>query len=459
MTDVETNNTGWVMFENAGTADFYALFFVGFTDKSNNPLAIGMFGSGFKLAIAAALRLGIKTILYIGRDKVTFKTVRRTVKQQVIDQLYFVQERADGTIEEHGTNLTLGYGAKDWKSSWGVYREILANSRDADPRGYEVVYGVEPKGREGFTRVFVEATEEILDIYRNADYYFKEERHASFVCDSGRLYPKVAPEGETYFYCKGMFVLSTPESSLYDMDLYYMPINESRDASTANLLTHVLQLFDVCPPDIKTDIIRFAIEKGEQGFVHTLENSLYWWQTRRAQSWVEAFRRAFPDHVLCSFSDIEYQSMLRMGRKAVRATRGLHRLLSSNGVMTAEKLLRQEEQSKREVFTPTGILAEHFEKAFNRVSSRLPEVNRLHISFVRLPAKERNVSFITCSRAGGEYQLSETLLKSGPKPIALTLVDALAQTKSVSGKCDPKYEEILMGMVLDCIGDCPERAI
>ena len=158
------------MFENAGIADFYALFFVGFTDKANDPVSIGMFGSGFKLAIASALRLGIKLVLYIGREKVTFRTVKRDVKGHNIEQLNFVRE-----------------------------------------------------------------------------------------------------------------------------------------------------------------------------------------------------------------------------------------------------------------------------------------INRLQVGFVRLPPHERNVSFVTCSRGRGEYQFSETLLKSGPRPISLALIDALAQTKSVSGKCDPRYEEALMHMVLDSV--------
>jgi len=443
---------GYVMFQNADVADFYALFLVGFTDKAGDPDAIGMFGSGFKLAVTAAMRLGIDLILYLDRDKVTFRTAPQTVKGEQVEQLVFIRQTPDGTTQEHGTNLTLGYGAKDWKTPWVVFREMLANCRDADPRGYEVVAGVAPKGREGFTRVFVEATEEILEIYRNLDSYFKEERNAMFVCDEGRVYPKCAPDGRTNFYCKGMYVLTTRDTSLFDLDLHHMPINESRDASTEHLLSHVLQLFDSCPPEMKTEIIRFAIESAQEG-IHTLESSLYWTQTRWPSAWVAAFRRAFPDHVLCSFSDVEYSNMLRLGRKAVRATRQLYRLLSSNGVQTAEKVLREEQEGQREIFEPEGFLKENYERAFTKVASRLPEVNRLNVRFVRLPRSERNVSFVTCSRARGDYQFSETLLKSGVKAISLALVDALAQTKSLSGKCDLDYEHELMDLVLECIGD------
>ncbi len=450
MTTVAKKNPGWVMFQNAGEVDFYALFLVGFTDKANDPQSIGMFGSGFKLAITSALRLGIQIILYIGREKITLKTTSRKVKGADVVQLIFVREDSDGIKQECATNLTLGYGARDWKLPWSVYREMLANCRDADPRSYEVVYGVDPKGVDGFTRVFVEATDDILDIYRNADYYFKEERHAIFSCDSGRIYPKAAQEGETFFYCKGMYVLATKDTSLYDFDLYHLPINESRDASTANLQSHVLQLLDLCPPDIKTEVVRFAIAKDEEG-IQTLESGLNWRQSRRSQSWVQAFQRAYPDHVLCSFSDIEYQSMVRIGRKAVRATRNLYSLLSSNGVLTAERILREEQKSTREVFEPKGNLADHYHSAFDRVSKRLPEVNRLNISFVRLPAGERNVSVVTCSRSGAEYQFTERLLRMGPKAISLALVDVLAQTKSLSGRCDPRYEDSLMTMVLESL--------
>lgn len=117
------------------------------------------------------------------------------------------------------------------------------------------------------------------------------------------------------------------------------------------------------------------------------------------------------------------------------------------------RAFRDEQEGQREVFQPEGYLKESFDRAFAKVASRLPELNRLSISFVRLLASERNVSFVTCSRARGEYQFYQTVLKSGLKAISLALVDALAQTKIVSGKCDLDYEDELMGMILECVGE------
>ena len=51
-----SEKNGYVMFQNVGATDFYALYLVGFTDKAGDPNTIGMFGSGFKLAVTAALR-------------------------------------------------------------------------------------------------------------------------------------------------------------------------------------------------------------------------------------------------------------------------------------------------------------------------------------------------------------------------------------------------------------------
>lgn len=182
----------YVMFENAGVADFNALFFVGYTDKAGRPDTIGQFGSGFKLGLTSALRLGIDVTVYLGREKVKAGTVRRKVKGDDVEQLVFHREGPEGMVETRETNLTLGYGARDWKDEWGVFREMLQNAFDADPRGYEVVYGVAPKGRDGFTRVFLEATEGILAIYRDLDSFFRDPRDAMFVCDQGRVYPKSA---------------------------------------------------------------------------------------------------------------------------------------------------------------------------------------------------------------------------------------------------------------------------
>ena len=111
------------------------------------------------------------------------------------------------------------------------------------------------------------------------------------------------------------------------------------------------------------------------------------------------------------------------------------------------------EEGQREVFHPEEVMKENFDHAFAKIAARLPEVNRLNISFIRLPPSERNVSFVTCSRARGEYQFSETLLKSGAKAVAMALIDALAQTKSLSGKCDLDYENKLTEMVLECVGE------
>jgi hypothetical protein len=447
---VNEKKNNYVMFQNAGTADFYALFLVGFTDKAGDPNAIGMFGSGFKLAITASLRMGIETVLFLGREKVTFKKAPRKVKGENIEQLVFVCESSEGEVKEFQTNLTLGYGAKDWKKPWVVFREIMANCRDADPHGYEVVAGIEPRGREGFTRVFVEATDEIMEIYRNLDFYFKEERHAIFSCDDGRIYPKHGDEGETNYYCKGMFVLSTHEKSLYDFDLTRMPINESRDASKENLSFHILRLYDMCPVDIKAEVLRFIIENSEMG-IQTLEGSLYLTQSNRPLSWADAFRHAFPDFVICTFSEIEYQGMVRLGRKAVRAGRELYRMLSSHGIMTAEKILRDEQNLLSENFQPQEDLKETFNRAFEIVAAKLPEVNMLNVSFVRLPPAEQNVTYVSHNRARGEYKFTETLLKSGVKAIGSALIDALAQTKSGRGKCDMSYECELIKAAWDCL--------
>lgn len=118
----------YVMFQNPGETDIYALYLVGFTDKADDPNTIGMFGSGFKQAATAALRLGIDLVVYLGRDKITFKTVARRVNGDDVRQLVFVWESPDGQVKELDTSLTLGYGAKDWKKPWPKPRARAASA-------------------------------------------------------------------------------------------------------------------------------------------------------------------------------------------------------------------------------------------------------------------------------------------------------------------------------------------
>ncbi len=35
----------------------------------------------------------------------------------------------------------------------------------------------------------------------------------------------------------------------------------------------------------------------------------------------------------------------------------------------------------------------------------------------------------------------------------MALIDAMAQMKSLSGRCDPDYEQELTNMVLECVGN------
>ena len=68
-------NKTWVMFQNAGEANFLPLFFLGLTDKHDDPEMIGQFGAGFKQAVVAALRLGIEVQAYIGGTRLVFERI------------------------------------------------------------------------------------------------------------------------------------------------------------------------------------------------------------------------------------------------------------------------------------------------------------------------------------------------------------------------------------------------
>lgn len=452
MADNDAEN--WIMIQNAGVPDFNALFLVGCTDKGGDESKIGKFGSGFKYAIAAALRMCIAIVIYLGMTRIRCITERLTVHGRPVYRLVYDLLHQDGQEERLATSLTTGYGALDWKGAWPIVREFVANAKDADPRNYLVMTGVPPGGREGHTRVFIEANEDVVDVYRRLPELCRDGEQAMFECDLGQLYPKANRDAPTCFYCKGMYVLSIRDGAAYHYGLNQLPINEARDASRDRLGTDLLPLLDACPVDIKMDILTYAIAAGERG-VRVVENSLEWPRSRCPAQWARAFERAFPDGVLCTHSDIEYQSVKESGLTPVRVSRELYSLLSAARVRCAYQILRQELAAERQTIVPQPDHRAAFDEARRAVAARLPEVECLSVSFVRLPAREGLTAFIPLSRARGQYQFTETLLAAGREAIMAALIDAVAQTNSLSGRCDLRYENTLLELAVRTLGEEP----
>lgn len=106
-----------ICFHNPGLIDLDAVRTMGVSVK--NPGSFGMFGTGFKYALATALRGGAKVTLYRGEDKHEFHTEEKVIRGEAFEIVCM-----DGASLGFVVNL-----GKNWQP-WMVLREFGCNARD-----------------------------------------------------------------------------------------------------------------------------------------------------------------------------------------------------------------------------------------------------------------------------------------------------------------------------------------
>ena len=157
----------YVIFENPGILDPRSLTVMGLNAKENtNP--IGYFGTGFKYAIAIAIRNNCNVIIQngIGADQV--------VKQ--VEQHFRGKEYMSLWLGDKELPFTTELG-KNWKL-WQAYREFKGNCDDEGGRIW--VDTIIPLRESNKTRVIISG-DDFLKVYEDRDKYFWNETTATML--------------------------------------------------------------------------------------------------------------------------------------------------------------------------------------------------------------------------------------------------------------------------------------
>lgn len=212
-----------IAISNNGILSPYAMKLMGASTKRDMEGQIGMFGSGFKYAIA-----------YFMREKIGFRVITDGVEIPV----WTKDINMRGTdmevicIDGDETSMTTDLGP-DWEL-WQAFREVYCNaidegnshplSTDQDPDNY---LGI----ADGSTHVFIEETPEVEELLENLTDYFCGTRTCVYSSVYGDLLEKQGPENIIRVYRKGIFigeVPSTDHPALWDYNFNEISINESR---------------------------------------------------------------------------------------------------------------------------------------------------------------------------------------------------------------------------------------
>lgn len=207
----------WVCFENKGEVPINAFKLLGASSKRGDSSKIGYFGTGLKYAIAVMLRQGIDFKVYSGEKEVKIGTRSTKFLEETVQVM---------TVNGEKTSITLDAGV-DWKP-WFAIREIYSNAVD---EGGNMVLNVEPDGKAGYTRIFVDTESQALtDVFQNWGMYFTNNRQSIYSNSYGTLYDKMSTAPEFVAFRKGIRVHEQREHSIFDYDLRDVEINESRVA-------------------------------------------------------------------------------------------------------------------------------------------------------------------------------------------------------------------------------------
>ncbi len=208
------NNKVYVCFENKGVVDVNAFKLLGASSKETDNTKIGFWGSGLKYAVAVLLRNSIKIKIFSGVNEIKIGTKKVTMRDEEFDVI---------TVNKKETSITTRAG-KDWHL-WFAIREIYANAIDEGE--YTKTVTNTPCGQDNTTRIYVEFTKEIKDIFDAWQKYFNDTRKPLFTIDQDKVYKRLETQGKGIIYRRG-FAVGQYADTLYDYDLNGVDINESR---------------------------------------------------------------------------------------------------------------------------------------------------------------------------------------------------------------------------------------
>ncbi len=200
----------YVLFQNEGEIDLNSIKFMGCSTK-NGVDTIGKFGTGLKYAIAALLRHGVHIVIFSWETKVEFETSTKNIWGRDFQQILM-----NGQETALTTNLWV-----EWKL-WQGFREFYANC--LDEYGEKIECDDTLEGEAGYTRVFIEATEEIRETFQ----YFKFDGWTQ--TGHGLFFSEKHQESPVKLFKEGFLVYEggQNEMSLFDYRLDHIDINEAR---------------------------------------------------------------------------------------------------------------------------------------------------------------------------------------------------------------------------------------
>lgn len=236
----------WLRISNDGLICPEDLTLIGSSTKREQSGKIGMFGSGWKYALAWLIRNDCKPLIYSGNEYMNIDFKVKMHRSNIVNVI---------TVNDIETSLTTEMGPK-W-TGWMALREVISNA--IDEGGYSITTQWSPtfSGEQGRTVVYIPMNGELSEVMLKYDSYFAFNRKEVFKNKYGRIFVKSEPS-PLNIYRKGIRCYDTKELSSIDVDFEDISINEDRLCQS---YTIGYRLHDLVEEGVPTLIFKKILEE------------------------------------------------------------------------------------------------------------------------------------------------------------------------------------------------------
>lgn len=233
---------------NSGLICAEDLMLIGSSTKREQTGKIGMFGSGWKYALAWLLRNDCTPRIFSGETEIK---VDYTVKMHRDNPVKVI------TVNEAETSLTTEMGPK-W-TGWMALREVISNAIDEGGNTLTTVWEPHMEGVGGETVIYIPMNSQLSEVMMKYDKYFAFERKANYITPRGRIFVKQEPS-ELNIYRKGIRCFDTTETSMLDYDFEDIDINEDR---LCNAYSIQYAIRDIVEKNTDSHLLKLILQEGE----------------------------------------------------------------------------------------------------------------------------------------------------------------------------------------------------
>ena len=243
-----------IIISNQGLIVPEDLVLIGSSTKRGSTNKIGMFGSGWKYALAWLLRNNVEIEVYSGLEKIEITTKSVTHRSNELQVI---------VVNGKESSLTTDMGPK-W-TGWMALREILSNAIDEGDHKIDVIWNPEIQLKEGITQIVVPTNNELAEVMIRYEKYFSFNRETKYSYKHGRVFLK-KEESPMNVYRKGIRCYdSVIFTGKIDIDFDNIEINESRLSSSTDISSKCRLIMS--EPNLHKEVFIEILKSGFTGWL------------------------------------------------------------------------------------------------------------------------------------------------------------------------------------------------